>query len=1081
LNCFIHNGEDNMKLKKLIFLVTFILFFNLVKVDTLAKVNATLVVDKEIFSGEEVAVSIGLDNVSIITQDDEIDVLMLYLQYDSSKFTVPFAIETAKEAIISASAIIPSENSLALGLTSEDIICKVYFNNPNVIEIQILYSLLNKKLDKDGEIFKLIFQAKEDAYGDCQFLIDDTRSVIQTNKVSNPQNIIDNQNANIQVEVISKDTTINSLYVTSLGKTYYGKYVDGFYEILVPKDTTTVDLYVEPRCREAKVTNTGTYSLVNARKELTVTVTAQDGVTQATYNVLIRPMKSINLLTRLEIIGSEFLIDGESVSVINLDESHTSYNLKVKYANNLSLKFNVKQGSNALIYYNNQSISILSYNQAFINEEIVLDVIAEDGSKRTYTFNLTMEDSFIDTSIEYVRSNVTVDIKNQNNTYTLTYPYSNNNKVQLIIKPKSSTTLVRFVNSTNYFIKINDEYVSNEIIIDPTKTNLNLYIVELVASDNSVATYTFNLLMANRDERSGLLNIYLNDEPLANFSKNKHTYDLGVIPTYLSSLYISVEKENPYSTVTGIGHIELGYGANVIIITVTDQKPLYGETQNISYYYLTYYRKKLNSLTNLEYLKVNGESLDLNETNFTLEYPFKNSTVYIEAKLHETSVGANISGDLGYKELNIGLNEFRVIVESEDGLNKITYNIYIRRQDITLNKLEIDFLEVAMEDDKYYLEVDYQVDHIYISAYPSDPSVNVIGDGWQILNLGLNTYKIRLISNDSLSLKEYVVEVYRKYPGNDASLEIIKLEELRNFTFEQTKNTYSIKVPWELQAITIYAKTKDPKAKIIESKSNEYEIKRDLSIGNNHILLTVEAEDGTIAIYSLIIERLTKLNTDSSLKLLEVEGIEVFDLKEQETLIKYFNLIVPYATQTIKVNAIPNSHKSIVFGATTYTLNEGFNQIDVSCYAEDGSYTIYRIYVFRESLSSDNYIEKLTIAEKEDFVFHKDIQSYILFFDKPIYSLNFDVELANDEATYKIIGNHGFKEGVNTVEIQVTALDGSVRTYTIFVNINYKLVENKKVDLKLIGIIALGITNITTIVFVLNKRRSLKVKYEKNK
>ena len=132
-------------------------------------------------------------------------------------------------------------------------------------------------------------------------------------------------------------------------------------------------------------------------------------------------------------------------------------------------------------------------------------------------------------------------------------------------------------------------------------------------------------------------------------------------------------------------------------------------------------------------------------------------------------------------------------------------------------------------------------------------------------------------------------------------------------------------------------------------------------------------------------------------------------------------------------------------------------------------------------MSSDNYIEKLTIAEKEDFVFHKDIQSYILFFDKPIYSLNFDVELANDEATYKIIGNHGFKEGVNTVEIQVTALDGSVRTYTIFVNINYKLVENKKVDLKLIGIIALGITNITTIVFVLNKRRSLKVKYEKNK
>ena len=122
------------------------------------------------------------------------------------------------------------------------------------------------------------------------------------------------------------------------------------------------------------------------------------------------------------------------------------------------------------------------------------------------------------------------------------------------------------------------------------------------------------------------------------------------------------------------------------------------------------------------------------------------------------------------------------------------------------------------------------------------------------------------------------------------------------------------------------------------------------------------------------------------------------------------------------------------------------NQIDITCFAEDGSYTIYRIYVFRDALSSNNYIERLEISEKEDFVFHKDTLSYVIFFEEKLEKLNLNVMLADEDAEYKIIGNSDFTEGINTVEIKVTAADDSTRTYTLFINIE----ESKGVDPKVI-------------------------------
>lgn len=1066
-----------MKLLKNIFLIFIVVcIFNIFHVKATFEIEAYLEVDTdEVLAGEEIFVSVGLNNVSSIpSEEDGIAVLVMELHYDSTKFTLPLTNiqETLNLAAISDSAKILSEHSIDLGLHADDIICTVELDNLDVIKIQILYSAYNQSLKEDGEIFKLKFTAIEDTGGNSNFIIDQEGSIVKTSN-SGEEYSVNNTNANIQVEVISKDVSIESLYVTSLGDQYFGKYVNGSFEVLVPNGTTEIDLNVIPGYDKATVNGEGLYQLTNSRGQFTVEVTAQDGETKKSYNVLVRPMKNINTLSKVEVIGAEFILEDTKTNTITLAEQVSNYELKITYSKNVSFLFHVRQASGAVIYHNSEKVQLLPYNNFIGTEEINLEVQAEDGSIRVYSFEITMEEATSDTSFANVTSNQDVEVEKLDNVYTLNYKYSNNNKVRIIIKPSSNATTVSFISSPLTFSKVGEEYISDEITLTPGVASI--YNIKATALDETVENYSFKLMMDEVDTRSSLNKIYINGEELSGFSKDIYHYDLGYISYNIESLLIDVEKESEKSQVLGIGEVSLKSGANVIIITVKSETPYYGEEQLITTYYLSYYREKLNHNNSLEELKVNGVSLDLSKSEFHLEFPYKDSFAFIEAKLTENSSGAKITGNIGFYNLDIGLNNFVVLVESEDGQNQKQYKINITRigpsLDTGLERLEIDFIEIEKTDDKYYLEVDYSVNHIHIKAFPNDPNATVVGEGWQVLELGKNTFILRVISSEADRSSEYVVEVFRNSPTSNALLEILDINEVENFEFDSEKFTYSVNVNWEIQAVTIYAKTQNPNSLIIQNKKNEYEFRKDLSIGNNQVVLNVEAEDGTILNYSLIIVRQTKLNKDSSLLSLEIEGYDPFDLSEQETEIKLFNLIVPYSETTIRVKANPTSEKSLVVGATTHTLNVGLNQIDITCFAEDGSYTIYRIYVFRDALSSNNYIERLEISEKEDFVFHKDTLSYVIFFEEKLEKLNLNVMLADEDAEYKIIGNSDFTEGINTVEIKVTAADDSTRTYTLFINIE----ESKGVDPKVIVISTLGATNIGLIVFLIIRKRKLKL------
>ena len=85
------------------------------------------------------------------------------------------------------------------------------------------------------------------------------------------------------------------------------------------------------------------------------------------------------------------------------------------------------------------------------------------------------------------------------------------------------------------------------------------------------------------------------------------------------------------------------------------------------------------------------------------------------------------------------------------------------------------------------------------------------------------------------------------------------------------------------------------------------------------------------------------------------------------------------------------------------------------------------------ALSTDNYIKSLTITGY-DIDFDMNKLEYSITVKNSVTSLDLNVVLNDENASYYVEGNKDFKVGENTVNIIVKSESGSTRTYTIKVN-----------------------------------------------
>lgn len=148
-----------------------------------------------------------------------------------------------------------------------------------------------------------------------------------------------------------------------------------------------------------------------------------------------------------------------------------------------------------------------------------------------------------------------------------------------------------------------------------------------------------------------------------------------------------------------------------------------------------------------------------------------NSVTSVTISATATDSSSTITGT-GEKQLNVGDNEFDIVVTSERGTPN-TYTVSIEREEAidnskpsinTLKSLSVSGIDINPQFDsdiiEYSAQVGSSVSKIIINAEPTDPLATVTGTGETTLSEGLNVINV-VVTAQSNKKKIYVLRINR--------------------------------------------------------------------------------------------------------------------------------------------------------------------------------------------------------------------------------------------------------------------------------------------------------------------------------
>ena len=284
-------------------------------------------------------------------------------------------------------------------------------------------------------------------------------------------------------------------------------------------------------------------------------------------------------------------------------------------------------------------------------------------------------------------------------------------------------------------------------------------------------------------------------------------------------------------------------------------------------------------------------------------------------------------------------------------------------------------------------------------------------------------------------------------------------------SFKANTTSYIVTVPSTATTIKLEGATNHSKA-TVSGLGN-------ITLTGNETVATIKvtAEDGSVKTYTVKIEKEeqeqeeVKKSNDATLKKLDVSGYTLTPTFKSN--VNNYSMKVRNNITSLNVTAIPNNNEAQVLISGNKNWKEGNNTVTIKVTAEDGTVNTYIVNVERASSnndtktdtkSNDNYLKSLTVKSSHEMEpsFNKNVNSYNIKVPYEVEKLDLSYITSNEKAKVEITGNENFKVGsVNTVEIKVTAEDGSVRIYSLNVT---RSTASSKTDLKDITIDNVSIT-----------------------
>ncbi len=317
------------------------------------------------------------------------------------------------------------------------------------------------------------------------------------------------------------------------------------------------------------------------------------------------------------------------------------------------------------------------------------------------------------------------------------------------------------------------------------------------------------------------------------------------------------------------------------------------------------------------------------------------------------------------------------------------------------------------------------------------------------LREGENRYTITVTAQDGTTKKSYVVIVNKeKAPAVASGDNNLRDLSVDGYTlspaFSQNTTSYSVTVPYEANSVKVNATKNHSLANVVINGMDN------LQVGDNTVTVEVTAENGSKKTYTINVKREEKVETppeldkDSTLKDITVsEGTLSPAFSSNNSS---YTLEVGDSVNSIDINAIPNSDKAKVEVTGNTNLKTGFNAVEVTVTAEDGSKSKYIINVYKKEKqtsntvvqqpkkeSNNNYLSSLSVEGASlSPKFNKDVVSYSVTVPYDVSKLDISFLIEDKKAKAEIIDNEPLKVGeVKQVYVKVTAEDGSVRMYTI--------------------------------------------------
>ena len=753
------------------------------------------------------------------------------------------------------------------------------------------------------------------------------------------------------------------------------------YTLTVPSTTNTVNVQATLADIRAHLSgDIGTQSVSTGNNTFTITVTAEDNQTTKDYKIVVTKQDGDATLKSLNLTNVTLVPDfahGTTSYTATVPYTVTSTNVTAE-ATSTKATVTGDLGNNALQVGTNTIAVTVTAEDTNVHQTYTVTVTRENPSTNNYLSDLKVDNTLV------------TDFNKNTQTYNLTVD-SSVSSVNITATPEDTKSEVGGTGSKTLATGNN----TFNITVDPEDPN------------TETRTYTVNIYKKDGNSNLGSLSITSNPAGALDIpfdpSVTEYTYTVGPDVT---EVVVTATPGSDNATVGGTGTFN-PLDTDKVVITVTPEDGTPKE------YTINLVRNQ-STENDLLSLSVQGYTLspafNRNRLTYDVVVPSTETSVNIIAQAVNF---ASVSGD-GIQILTGKVTEIPVRVTAEDHSYK-DYTITVTKQDAdaTLSSLTLTNVTLDQTFDpsvtNYTATVPYTTESTTITAETTSNTSTPTGDlGDRALQVGENTFTITVTAEDTNIQETYTVVVTRTAASNDAKLSDIKINNQSISDFDPAQTEYTIDVTEDTTSINVSADTENEFAQVGGQIGDQ-----PLQPGNNDIVITVQAQDGTPNQYVIHVNR--ELNDNNYLASLTVEGFtftEAFEKTKQS-----YQVVVPANTTSVNVSAtteVTTSTPSGDLGDVTLNTTDEPTVIVVSVTSQKGNIRNYQITVTKEN--SEPEIEYITSVQYGHIIADgmiKDIKSLIT------------PETLKDQLDNENSKLHIYKTNEDTEEIDDTANVGT--------------------------------------------------------